>query len=200
MVTLSNPAFGGKPDRNTQLRMKKSVNYKNHKFVNAIPTLTSMTMRGQLSVLWDFARGKPADGRPSSPIEPVVAEIENSKPSSASNQVIWFGHSSVLLYLDGRRLLFDPMFGRSPFPYPNLGSKRFTENLPIDVKNMPAIDAVIISHDHYDHLDYYSIIHIKDKVGHFLSRWELRAILNTGVSLIPVSPNWTGGKNWSGKA
>lgn len=164
---ILNPAFGKKPDSKTQLRIRKSVNYQKNKFVNAIPTVTNMSMRDQLSVLWDFACGKPADGRPSSPIELVVTDIEHTKPSPDVNQAIWFGHSSALIDLDGRRFLFDPMFGRSPFPYPNLGSKRFNDHLPMDVKKMPAIDAVFISHDHYDHLDYYSIQHLKDKVGHF---------------------------------
>ncbi|PAK51124.1 MBL fold metallo-hydrolase [Paenibacillus sp. 7541] len=167
LLMLFIPAFGRRPDRETQLRIKGSVHYKNNKFVNDIPTSTRMSMLNQLSVLWDFARGKPADGRPSSPIELVMTDIENTKPLSDFNQAIWFGHSSVLIDLDGERLLFDPMFGRSPFPFPKLGSKRFNDNLPIDVKNMPAIDAVFLSHDHYDHLDYYSIQHLKDKVGHF---------------------------------
>lgn len=100
------PAFDRRPDRKTQSRIKRSVHYKNNKFVNDIPTSTRMSWHNQLSILWDFARGKPADGRPSSPIELVMTDIENTQPLSDFNQAIWFGHSSVLICFDGLRSLF----------------------------------------------------------------------------------------------
>jgi L-ascorbate metabolism protein UlaG (beta-lactamase superfamily) len=66
--------------------------------------------------------------------------------------------------MDGSIMLIDPMFSDVPAPHPWLGSKRFSDELPIEIENLPKIDAVIISHDHYDHLDYASIVKLKDKV------------------------------------
>lgn len=59
------------------------------------------------------------------------------------------------------------MLGESPSPHPLLGPKRYSNELSIPVEKLPYIDAVVISHDHYDHLDYESIMKLKDKVGRF---------------------------------
>jgi L-ascorbate metabolism protein UlaG (beta-lactamase superfamily) len=65
-------------------------------------------------------------------------------------------------------LLLDPMFGRSPSPFPIFGPKRYSVKLPIEIEELPTIDAVIFSHDHYDHLDYGSIRKLKAKVKQFI--------------------------------
>jgi L-ascorbate metabolism protein UlaG (beta-lactamase superfamily) len=86
--------------------------------------------------------------------------------------------------MEGKRIFFDPMLGESPSPHPLLGPKRFSKELPIDIDKLPFIDAVVLSHDHYDHLDYESIIKLKDKVGKFyvplgvgvhLEKWNVPA-------------------------
>jgi len=69
--------------------------------------------------------------------------------------------------MDGKKILLDPMFGDTPAPHPWLGSKRYSDGLPIEIEKLPRIDFVIFSHDHYDHLDYGSIQKLKNKVGHF---------------------------------
>jgi L-ascorbate metabolism protein UlaG (beta-lactamase superfamily) len=87
------------------------------------------------------------------------------------------------LQIAGKHILLDPMFGISPSPFPALTSKRFSNNLPVIPEDLPPIDAVVISHDHYDHLDYPSIAKLKDKVtmffvpiglGAHLRRWGVR--------------------------
>ena len=69
---------------------------------------------------------------------------------------IWFGHSSSLLQIEGKNVLMDPVFSNYTSPIPFIGPKRFTK-LPIDIENVPSIDVLAISHDHYDHLDYQTI-------------------------------------------
>ena len=81
-------------------------------------------------------------------------------------QVTWYGHSAILLEIDGKNLLIDPMLGPAASPVSFL-SKRFPYKNSINLENLPEIDAVIISHDHYDHLDYPSIKYLKNKTNHF---------------------------------
>ena len=83
-------------------------------------------------------------------------------------QAIWFGHSAFLLKLGDLTLLLDPMFGKAPSPFPFIGGKRYGGKLPFDIDELPEIDAVILSHDHYDHLDYGSIRKLRGKAKRFI--------------------------------
>lgn len=68
----------------------------------------------------------------------------------------WLGHSTVLIEIDGYRVLTDPVWGTRASPFRLLGPKRF-QPMPLRLREMPAVDLVVISHDHYDHLDYPTI-------------------------------------------
>lgn len=87
-------------------------------------------------------------------------------PPDTSVYVTWFGHSAVLLEIEGKRILLDPMLGPAASPVPFF-AKRFAYRQPIDFAPLVKIDAVVISHDHYDHLDYGSIQKLNPNVGHF---------------------------------
>ncbi|MCC3376059.1 MBL fold metallo-hydrolase [Cohnella sp. REN36] len=163
------PAFGGKPGEGARSRMLRSPHYENGKFVNLVPTSVKMSLRENLTALGDLIRGRPG-GRPdgslaTEPLSPL--SLQRSDAGRAQAKVTWFGHSALLLELDGKRLLLDPMLGRSPSPFPRIGGKRYSDKLPIEIEDLPPIDAVLLSHDHYDHLDYGSIKRLKDKVGRF---------------------------------
>lgn len=96
---------------------------------------------------------------------------ELAPPSTQGVQVTWFGHSSMYLAVDGARFLIDPVwYASSPIPW--LGPQRwFAPSL--ELKELPVPDAVVISHDHYDHLDYLSILEIKD--------WDTKFMVPLGV-------------------
>lgn len=100
------------------------------------------------------------------PVRPIPVEFPDMDAMSG-NTAVWFGHSAVLLQIEGKRVLLDPMFANSPSPFPLIGGKRFSRVLPIAPERLPFIDAVILSHDHYDHLDYKSILRLKDKTALF---------------------------------
>ena len=68
----------------------------------------------------------------------------------------WLGHSTVLIEIDGARVLTDPVWGTRASPFRLLGPKRF-QPVPLRLRDMPAVDVVVISHDHYDHLDFPTI-------------------------------------------
>lgn len=159
------PPFGGKSTKENIQTYSRSPNFSQNKFVNQIPTSIDMDAKIFVSILSDFMKGNPK-ARPDTliPVQPL--ETVTMRGAKQTN-VTWFGHSTILLEIEGKRLLIDPMFSRVPSPFPLFGGKRYSETLPSDVENLPPIDMVLISHDHYDHLDYDSIIKLKDRVNQF---------------------------------
>ena len=110
---------------------------------------------------------KSPQAAPDSPID--IAPLTREELTNAPDQSLWrLGHSTVLLKLDGKFWLTDPMFTERASPFSFAGPKRFHAT-PIALADLPEIEAVIISHDHYDHLDYATIVAIQDKVGTFVT-------------------------------
>jgi len=101
-------------------------------------------------VMWDFffGRGKRV---PKGPL-PLASPVETWKaPPSTGLRVTWLGHSTLLLEIDGVRLLTDPVWCERASPVPFAGPKRF-HPVPVSIEQLPKLDAVLLSHDHYDHL------------------------------------------------
>lgn len=171
------PAFGGNHSKEKRTILSQSPHYRNGKFVNQIPTSWDTSFSSMISMMKDFIKGNP-DRKPKSPI--TMAPFHPGQiPSDA--KITWFGHSAFLLELDGKSILFDPMFGKAPTPFP-IRTKRYSGKLPFEIEALPMIDAVFLSHDHYDHLDYDSIMKLKEKVrqyfvplgvGSHLERWGI---------------------------
>lgn len=83
------------------------------------------------------------------------------------SKAVWFGHSTAFMRIEEKTILCDPIFSNLFWFFSLFTGKRFTEELPLAPQEFPEIDVVLLSHDHYDHLDYHSIIAIKDKVRLF---------------------------------
>lgn len=161
------PAFGRRASRKEKQIISRSLNYKNGKFVYPAATVMMENSAGSsFSILKDFIKGNP-NSRPPQPLIPEKL-LPGSIQASGDTRVTWFGHSAVLLEIDGVTLFLDPMLGRSPSPFPFVGGRRYSKQLPVEISELPRIDAVLLSHDHYDHLDYGSIKQLKDKVGMFI--------------------------------
>lgn len=159
------PPFGQKSSKEKLEAFSQSPNFIHNKFVNQIPTSMDMNAKTLFSVLKDFIRGNP-NGKPNWSI-PVESLNTGNLEDEEKIKITWFGHSTVLLELEGKRILLDPMFSQTPSPFPLFGGKRYSKILPSEIENLPPIDLVLISHDHYDHLDYDSIMKLKDKVEQF---------------------------------
>jgi L-ascorbate metabolism protein UlaG (beta-lactamase superfamily) len=125
-----------------------SPHFSGGKFHNTIetPTFAPANTRDGLLRQWHDQRHV---GMPGAEIPLAHAEI----PAEAAElAVTWFGHASALLEVDGARVLVDPVWGHRVSPSPTLGPTRLHEP-PIPIDELPPVDAVLISHDHYDHLD-----------------------------------------------
>jgi len=121
-----------------------------------------------MSAVWKTMRAHRGQRRKPQNLLPAVtvrADVLSGLASQAL-QVTWLGHSSVLIEIDGLRLLTDPVLSARASPVPFAGPKRFTPPA-LTVAQLPPIDAVILSHDHYDHLDRHTIRELADRVGHF---------------------------------
>lgn len=164
-VNLS-PEFGGKSTDEEKTIYIKSENYKDGKFINKNEVKLDMSFKDMGKILAGYLKPQPKTV-PQKNIPTTKIDSINIEEYSGNTRLIWFGHSTFLLQINSKNILIDPMFGNVPAPHPLLGNKRFSKELPIDIKKLPEIDAVLISHDHYDHLDYGSIKKLKNKVKKF---------------------------------
>jgi len=163
-INLS-PQFGGKHSKEDISRYEDSGHYTDGKFVNKIETKMDMGFKNTLITIKEFIQGNP-NGKPKRELPQEEADSTQLADLEEAT-LLWFGHSAFFLKLDGKNILLDPMLGNTPAPHPLLGGKRFNRELPIDIVHLPPIDLVIISHDHYDHLDYESIQKLKNKCKQF---------------------------------
>jgi len=162
----TSPQFGGKHTKEDIKRYQESGHYEEGKFINLSPTNLDMSFKNIVAILKDQMKGNP-NKKPKFKLPQQAVDSLDLEQTKAEDKLIWFGHSSFLLQLDNKNILIDPMLGNSPSPHPWLGTSRYNETLPIAIEKLPKIDFVLISHDHYDHLDYGSIKQLKDKVGKF---------------------------------
>ncbi|SOD20106.1 MBL fold metallo-hydrolase [Pedobacter xixiisoli] len=156
------PKFGKAPSGQRLALLAQSPNYKDGKFQNFHYTPDLTEGYSMLGIMFDMLfknhpRRKPVDSLPS-----VKTDLLNL--SADSNVLVWFGHSSYFMQIEGKRFLVDPVFSGNASPIPGT-TKSFKGADIYSVADLPHIDYLLISHDHYDHLDYETIIALKNKVG-----------------------------------
>ena len=162
-----NPAFGGNPTKEQKESYQHFNNYVNGKFVNEVPTELVINSSDASSTNKD-STSEAKDRNPAGPIP--VSAIDWNKIKSENDSLTWFGHSAFLLSIDNKKLLIDPMLSpiASPVSFAGIKRYKYSEDIMLHlIDEMPPIDAVFITHDHYDHLDYQSIVKLKSKVSHF---------------------------------
>lgn len=167
LFTSFYPSFGGKVTVEDKKKYAQSANFFKGKFVNQANIPSGLSLGETIQAAYKFYTKKTRNARPSQALSIHSPDATNLREYDGDSRLIWYGHSTLLLQTDGMNLLLDPMFGTVPAPHPWLGVKRFSQGVIHEIDKLPPIDAVIISHDHYDHLDYESIKRLKDKVGHF---------------------------------
>ncbi|EJR54820.1 hypothetical protein IIM_01760 [Bacillus cereus VD107] len=157
------------------------------KYQNQIPTDVSFNTKDIIGLMTDYFKVK-TKLRPIKNLPIVLPNLNNESLES----VTWFGHSASLLKIESKKLLLDPMFGDASSPFPVFNSKRYSGNFSLEREDLQEIDAIIISHNHYDHLNYKSIMQLKDHAKHFyVPTGVARYLIKWGVS-----PNKISEHNW----
>ncbi len=115
---------------------------------------------------------------------PVIRYAESGLITNKNEaQIIWYGHSALYLFIAKKHVLIDPMFGPDTTPIAPFASRRFSENTLSLIDEFPLIDIVLLTHDHYDHLDLTSIELLKTKVKKFIvGRGLKRHLMAWGVN------------------
>ncbi|MBL3656375.1 MBL fold metallo-hydrolase [Fulvivirga sediminis] len=158
---MSQDLFGKKPEGERLERMSKSSHFKDGVFENFHHTPTLTEGYSMMGVMYKQIFGKHPRTQPKDSIPSVVTDLKSFAPDE--NVLVWFGHSSYFIQLNGRKILVDPVFSGNASPIPS-SVNAFPGANGYGVEDMPDIDYLFISHDHYDHLDYQTIVAMKDKV------------------------------------
>tara|TARA_B110000093_G_scaffold3278_1_gene3236 strand:+ start:367 stop:1512 length:1146 start_codon:yes stop_codon:yes gene_type:complete len=164
------PVFGASPDKNSKKIIENSENFIEGKFRNIKTTYTNFRTSEKKATLMDWF-SPPKDKNPLNPL-PTIKFIGKDL---AEGKFVWLGHSTVLMKTEGLVVMTDPVFNRaSPLPSFNSKSKSnffngkpFIFENPVVIDDLPKVDVVIISHDHYDHLDSKAIKDLSNQVDQF---------------------------------
>ena len=180
-------SLGKKPAGARLERIKASPRWADDRFRNLHPIPAGLRdPNASMPSLSDFLCG--GERRvPRGPLPSVNPLDSWSKPPASGLRATWLGHSTVLIEIDGLRVLTDPVWGPRASPSSLAGPKRF-QPVPVPLKSMPPLDLVLVSHDHYDHLDYPTIRELAKRnvpfvtslgVGAHLEAWGVNPALIT---------------------
>ncbi|MFC4007174.1 MBL fold metallo-hydrolase [Nonomuraea purpurea] len=139
------------PDR--VARIRRSPQFVNGAFANPMPEPTTMMTTPPVGLVGELAKDR-QQRRPAGLI-PMRIPPSDAPPADGL-RATWYGHASTLVELEGRRVLFDPVWSRRPSPSQLVGPKRH-HPVPVELIELPQVDAIAISHDHYDHLDMATV-------------------------------------------
>jgi L-ascorbate metabolism protein UlaG (beta-lactamase superfamily) len=172
------PAFGGRAEGERLERMRRSPEFVAGRFENDPPQHTDSSLLKMIRLYSQGQVREPQFQIPVVPLAPAALQL----PPSGGLRAIWFGHATVLFEIEGLRVMVDPVLSDVVSPVP-VGPERFHPP-PIELRQLAGVDAVLISHDHYDHLDMATVRHLAAQGTHFyaglgvgahLQRWGVPA-------------------------
>lgn len=160
LVVFSQSKYGKNPTGKRLERIKKSPNYKDGKFVNISE---SPVWAGDGSVVveaYKFFFKKVEYRNPIDTLPLVKTDLKALDPKT--DVLVWLGHSSYFMQIAGKKILVDPVLFGNAAPFKSM-NKAFNGTDWYKAENMPDIDYLIITHDHWDHLDYQTVLKLKDR-------------------------------------
>lgn len=155
------PGFGRLPRGERMERIRRSQNYRDGEFRNLDPTPLMTGGKGRISGMLEFLLRKKEGLRPDAPVTVVRTDLRAL--DAGDELIVWFGHSSYLVQTGGRRVLVDPVF-RSAAPL-SLLNRPFRGTDIYRPEEMPDIDYLVITHDHWDHLDHRTVVELRPRIG-----------------------------------
>ncbi|MFT7589551.1 MAG: L-ascorbate metabolism protein UlaG (beta-lactamase superfamily) [Limisphaerales bacterium] len=174
--------FGGKITSDLEAQYQNSPNWTDGSFQNLEETNMSFSFGDIPELLYKQF----IDRTQREPKEPLAVQAFNKSKFFSEDQdskFAWYGHSAVLMNLNGNTILIDPMLGNNTSPIAPIPTSRFSENTLALIDDLPPIDLMIISHDHYDHLDFDSIKKLKEKTKkYYVALGVKRHLVEWGVS------------------
>jgi L-ascorbate metabolism protein UlaG (beta-lactamase superfamily) len=159
---LRQPQFGKLPDGERLARIKKSPNYRDGKFQNISYTPDIKEGVSNWIVTKDYFFKKSERNEPSSKIPSKKTDLLTLSPEE--DILVWMGHASYFMQVDGKKILVDPVFSGNASPTRLVPIKSYDGTDIYTVDDLPEIDYLFISGDHYDHLDYETILQLEPKV------------------------------------
>ncbi len=171
---FQHPRFGVDPSGQRLARIEKSPNYENGAFKNSMPEPTNLEKDNFFVRMYNIHIAKGGNRTPKSPLPTVKTDIKNI--DREQNVIIPLGHSSYFIQLYGVRILVDPVFNDYAGPF-SLINRAFEGTTVYTLEDMPDIDYVFISHDHYDHLEYETMLALRGKVHKVITTLGLGAYL-----------------------
>ncbi len=161
LIYIQQPKFGKVPSGERLERIKESPNYKNGSFQNLSHTPDLTEGANFFTVLWKFIYNRTPRLIPT---DSVPHEKTNLLSLPKHEEIlVWFGHSSYFMQIDGKRILVDPVFSGSASPL-SFAIRSFPGSDVYKTEDIPEIDYLFITHDHWDHLDYQTVKKLEPRV------------------------------------
>jgi Predicted Zn-dependent hydrolases of the beta-lactamase fold len=162
VVFTNMPHFGKTPRGERLERVRSSENYRDGKFQNIHETKQLTSDKSFVAMIWQFLFKKKERMAPTTDLPSMNTNLWELDRNE--NVLVWFGHSSYMIQMDGKRILVDPTLSGAASPV-SFFNKPFKGTSVYKPEDIPDIDYLIISHDHWDHLDYKTVKRLKDRVG-----------------------------------
>ncbi|GHA33465.1 MBL fold metallo-hydrolase [Salinimicrobium marinum] len=153
--------FGKAPSGERKNKVENSPNYRNGQFQNLSDTPSFTEGANYFTVLKKFLFEKDKRSTPSKEIPTIKTDLQNLNPQE--EVLVWFGHSSYFFQVDGKKILVDPVFSGHASPVA-FSARAFKGTNNYKAEDIPEIDILFLTHDHWDHLDYDTIMKIKPKI------------------------------------
>jgi L-ascorbate metabolism protein UlaG (beta-lactamase superfamily) len=174
--------FGGKVTKALIEQYQQSPTWKDGKFQNLEETSLHISLSKMPGIIYRQFKGK-AEREPTKPLPILALDKTKFLEESDTPKMVWYGHSVLLLRINGQTLLIDPMLGPSASPIGPVTTRRFSEKTLDLIDHFPEIDLLLLTHDHYDHLDYDSIQKLKYKTKqYFVALGVKRHLVRWGVA------------------